>query len=185
MSRSAHARHMGLVLATVGIVVAATLALPLFVAMASDPPVVFPDANLDVAVRAAIGFQPGRPIYPSDLTTLTSLVATGDGIADVTGLEYATSLTSLDLSGNSITTVTPLAGLTNLTSLDVSGNGLDLTPGSAAMSVIATLEGVGARVSYRPQRAGVSQPALSSSAPKYGTPVTFSVSLAPLGAAGA
>ena len=183
MIEPAYGRRIKLMLTMVGLVVTALIVLPASVALASGAPVVFPDADLDAVVHAAIGFHPGQPIWASNLATLTSLVATSDDITDVDGLQYATNLTSLDLSGNEIATITPLRGFTNLRELDVTGNELDVTAGSSAMSVIATFEGFGAHVSYQPQRADLSQPAVSASASKYGKPVTFSASIVPQGAA--
>ena len=84
--------------------------------------VVFPDANLDTAVRTALSLQPNQPILPSSLAALTTLDASNSGITDLAGIEAATGLTSLTLSNNQITDVSPLVSLTNLDTLDLTGN---------------------------------------------------------------
>jgi internalin A len=83
--------------------------------------VTFPDANLEAAVREAIG-KPTGSIYDSDLEGLTSLNASNRNITDLTGLEYCTNLWVLRLSYNQIIGITPLDNLTSLTNLDLYGN---------------------------------------------------------------
>ena len=84
--------------------------------------VVFPDANLETAVRTALTLPTNQPILPSSLAALTTLPASNSGITDLTGIEAATGLTSLTLSNNQITDVSPLVSLTNLETLDLTGN---------------------------------------------------------------
>ncbi|MCL0033777.1 leucine-rich repeat domain-containing protein, partial [Thermodesulfovibrionales bacterium] len=84
-------------------------------------PVAFPDPNLEAAIREAIE-KPTGDIYRSDLEGLTTLRASGRGISDLTGLEYAVNLTWLGLGGNQITDISPLSNLTNLTWLELGGN---------------------------------------------------------------
>ncbi len=88
----------------------------------------FPDANLEAAIREAIG-KPTGDIYPSDLKGLTSLDASNRGVADLTGLEHCTGLTWLYLGGNQLSDISPMAGLTNLEHLRLDYNGLaDIAP---------------------------------------------------------
>jgi Leucine-rich repeat (LRR) protein len=75
--------------------------------------VVFPDLNLDAAIRAAIN-KPEGTIYIADLEGLKSLDASEKSIKDITGLEYCTDLKDLDLSMNLINDVSPLSGLKSL-----------------------------------------------------------------------
>jgi len=86
----------------------------------SAPSVVyFADANLEAAVRNALGI-PSDPITPDDMLLLTGLDAYWDYITDLTGLEYAINLQYLNLGGNyTLTNLTALAGLTDLTSLEL------------------------------------------------------------------
>ncbi len=86
-----------------------------------DHEVRFADANLEAAIREAIG-KPTGPIYGSDLDWLTCLYAYDRGIADLTGLGYCTHLTQAWLRGNQIGDVSPLARLTRLTWLDLGWN---------------------------------------------------------------
>jgi hypothetical protein len=84
--------------------------------------VTFPDANLEAAVRDAIGIPTGD-IYDDNLTALTELFADSLGIVDITGLEYCTGLMYLGLGHNQIgDNITPLSGLTNLMYLDLASN---------------------------------------------------------------
>jgi Leucine-rich repeat (LRR) protein len=83
---------------------------------ADDPVVPFPDPNLEAAIRDAIS-KPTGDIYQSDLDALTSLSASWQDIADITGLEYCTKLTYLYLSGNQISNISALSGLTTLAHL--------------------------------------------------------------------
>jgi len=90
--------------------------------------VTFPDANLEAAIRGAIG-KPTGPIYISDLEGLTQFEAQGKNIADLTGLEYCTSLTWLNLHQNQISDISPLASLTSLTWLSLYWNQIsDISP---------------------------------------------------------
>jgi internalin A len=82
----------------------------------------FPDSNLDTAIRNALGFNPGATIEASELATLTTLTASNRGITNLSGLEFATNLTLLDLSQNSVQRVDVLSGLSNLTTLDLGEN---------------------------------------------------------------
>ena len=75
--------------------------------------VIFPDANLEAAIRGAIN-KPTGDIYYSDVETLTRLYVQSKGISDLSGLEYCTNLTHLDLGDNRITSITALSGLTRL-----------------------------------------------------------------------
>lgn len=172
------------------LLLAAALLLGAVTAANADPFVVFTDSNLRAAVVHQLVSQGqippgsnGTTITPSDIATLTALSAPGRGIVHLDGLQQAVNLTSLDLGGNRIGSIAPLSGLTILTELDVSRNDLDLAAGSPAISVIVALEGLGAHVSYKPQLACLSKPAVSSSASTYGKSVTFSARTTPRGAA--
>ena len=92
-------------------------------------PVNIPDANLRAAIAAALGKAPNEPITPDEMATLTSLVAAGEGIRNLAGLEFATNLTILNLDDNNIADLSPLAGLTNLTELGLRTNSIaDVSP---------------------------------------------------------
>jgi len=88
----------------------------------------FADANLEAAVREAIG-KPQGPIYPSDLEDLVELNGSGKGISDLDGLECCTNLKELYLDANQISNISPVASLTSLTDLDLGGNQIsDISP---------------------------------------------------------
>jgi len=84
--------------------------------------VIMPDANLRAAVCSALGKNPNDTLTSEDMGKLTTLIAPGRGITDLTGLEWAVNLTSLDLRNNNISTTAALAGLTRLTYLNLDGN---------------------------------------------------------------
>ena len=104
---------------------------PPFVPPGDDPPGaagLFPDANLERAVRSALG-KPTGAITLADMARLTQLRAEGAGIRDLTGLQRAVNLTDLWLDVNQISDLSPLAGLTNLRHLQLTTNRIsDLSP---------------------------------------------------------
>ena len=83
--------------------------------------VVFPDANLETAIREALN-KPTGDITTEDLAGLTVLDAAWRGIQDLAGLDNATNLTELHLNGNQINDISPLSLLTNLTRLNLNWN---------------------------------------------------------------
>ncbi len=106
--------------------------------------VTFVDANLEAAVRDAIG-RPMGHILDTDLAALTSLDVHDRRIINLAGLEHCTNLTSLDLSANQISDLSPLSGLTGLASLDLGNN--PLWPSSYTTEIPA-LEAAGTVVTY-------------------------------------
>ena len=94
----------------------------------ADEVVIFPDPNLEAAIRKAID-EPTGDIYQSDLEQLTEFSPGYADIVNLTGLEHCTSLTSLKLWHNRISDIAPLANLTNLTELDLGANEIgDVSP---------------------------------------------------------
>lgn len=98
--------------------------------------IVFPDQNLELAIRAELA-KPSGPLTPEDLDDLQSLSAGRRNIVDLSGLEWATNLTSLDLSGNLVGDLLPLAGSTMLNYLEIRSN--PLTNFSAVISGLTNL----------------------------------------------
>jgi uncharacterized repeat protein (TIGR02543 family) len=89
--------------------------------------VVFRDSSLDAVMRAAMGIGPDVNIDRAEVERLTTLVAIGRGISDLTGLEYAVNLTRLYLVDNQITDISPLVqnyGLSGGDLIDLRGNPL-------------------------------------------------------------
>ena len=103
--------------------------------------VVFPDPNLEAAVRAAIGLPTG-PIRVGDLvgTGFTDLRAENKSIANLSGLEYCTDLTILFLSNNAIDDLSPLSGLANLDLLILANNDIADVEPLAGLSALRHLE---------------------------------------------
>jgi hypothetical protein len=87
----------------------------------AEAPVPFNDPALQAAVEAQLSLSDPTP---TDMLALTTLDARSEGIADLSGLEYAVNLTDLDLGQNQIDDLSPLTGLTHLASLDLRGNPL-------------------------------------------------------------
>lgn len=103
--------------------------------LASDEAITFPDANLEVAIRDALGKPAGEQIIAADLAKLTSLCAGFYGIADLSGLENCTNLTSLSIAGCQVSDISRLSSLTNLRVLSLSGNPIsDISPLSSLTS---------------------------------------------------
>lgn len=107
-----------------------------------DVVVVFPDPNLEAAIREAIS-KPTGDILDNDLLGMTELVAPLRSIQNLTGLEYAINLLSLTLHSNQISDLSPLAALSSLSTLDLNGNLIsNLGPLSGLSSLsILQLEG--------------------------------------------
>ncbi len=90
---------------------------------------IFPDENLEAAVRDALGKPEGEAITVAELVGITTLQAAGCDITDLTGLEYCTSLTGLQLIGNQISDISPLSSLTDLTFINIYDNEIsDISP---------------------------------------------------------
>ena len=87
-----------------------------------------PDAALRTAINNALGHGAMDIITLGQIQSLTSLDASGRGISNLTGLQYAINLTTLNLSNNNISSFAVVAPLTN-TAINESGN-----PGTAVVS---------------------------------------------------
>ena len=89
-----------------------------------------PDPNLKQAIRDSLKLPDEIPLTQQEMLRLTDLDAGGDrGIADLTGLEYATNLKSLELYRNPIVDISSLAHLTKLERVNLLGcHIVDLSP---------------------------------------------------------
>jgi len=79
-------------------ILAVTLSLLVLVAMpvgCTGPTTIFPDGNLEAAIRDALGKPVGEEIMTAELANLTTLSALFSDITDLSGLEYCTNLTEL------------------------------------------------------------------------------------------
>ena len=100
-----------------------------------DPPVYFADANLKQYVKDSLNIETDPT--QAQMASLHGIHAKNLGIADITGLEYATNLGILRVAGNQIVDTSPLSGLTLLWHLKLSDNQIsDISP----LSGMANLE---------------------------------------------
>lgn len=85
---------------------------------------IFPDKNLETAVRALIFDKkdPSKELTDDDLKKVFVLEAKGKGIRDLKGLEKCTNLHLINFAKNEISDLTPLKTLNLLQSLDLSHN---------------------------------------------------------------
>ncbi len=91
--------------------------------------VTFPDENLEVAIRDALGKPPSGQITITELAELTALEAVYSDIANISGLQYCTNLAELILYQNQISDISPLSSLTSLTMLYLLHNQIsDVSP---------------------------------------------------------
>ncbi len=90
--------------------------------------VVFADADLEYAVRQAVG-KPQGELIVNDVKNLRELYAPSSGISDIGGLEFCMNLEKLDLSRNAISSLEPIRNLKELTDLTIHNNAVsDLGP---------------------------------------------------------
>jgi len=89
---------------------------------AGQTPVGVSDPGLRAAINASLGRNAMDSIDRTELEGLTELLASGMGISDLTGLEWAVNLTHADLRNNHITSTAQLDNLTQLVNLQLDGN---------------------------------------------------------------
>ena len=89
-----------------------------------------PDANLRRVIEQSLGKAEGEEITEDEMLRLPFYFELSElGIADLTGLEFATNVSWLYANDNRISDLGPLAGLTRLTQLQLSGNAIsDIAP---------------------------------------------------------
>ena len=98
--------------------------------------IIFPDENLGVVIKGALGKRPDENVTERELTKLTTLMAANKGIVDLTGIEYCTNVTGLHLGQNQISDVSLLASLTNLTWIHLEQNAIsDISPMSSLVNL--------------------------------------------------
>ncbi len=99
-----------------------------------------PDPHLRSAVEMELNKTQEDSITVAEMATLTHLEASGMGIQDLEGLQFATNLEELRLRDNPLSDLSPLSGLTTLKEVGLSGKSLsDLSP----LAGLINLEGVG------------------------------------------
>ena len=110
----------------------------------------FEDANLEAAVRAALGLGPQDDLTCAVIGTLTFLSLGFAGITSLEGIQNLTSLTELNLAFNSISDISASSGLTSLTELGLAFNSISdisllrglILAGSNSISDISPLSGL-------------------------------------------
>jgi Leucine-rich repeat (LRR) protein len=86
------------------------------------------DINLEAAISDEF-YMYDRPLFISDLETLTSLIAPGEFISELTGLEYCIRLENLEIQNNNVRDISPLRQLQNLRILILNDNNIsDILP---------------------------------------------------------
>ena len=93
------------------------------IVIAAPDPLLFVDPNLEAAIREAIA-KPTDPIFPADVTELTTLDARNRDISNLGGIDQLIALESLQLNSNQIADVSPLADLGRLTTLHLNRNNI-------------------------------------------------------------
>jgi len=77
-------------------ILAVTLSLVVLLVMivgCAGPKSIFPDKNLEAAIRDALGKPVGEEITAAELANLTSLSVNSKAITDLTGLDLVTRVT--------------------------------------------------------------------------------------------
>jgi Leucine-rich repeat (LRR) protein len=114
-----------------------------------DPPsaiAAFEDANLEAAVRSALGLGAQDSLVCDLVTGISELDASGLGIASLEGAQSLTGLTTLVLDENSITDLSPLSGLTGLTDLRLFQNAVEDISALSGLTALDTLEITGNQI---------------------------------------
>ena len=97
--------------------------------VAAEGEVIFPDPEVEVAVRATLKQDEG-PIMIADVAELTEFRLNQRWyITDISGIEHMTNLVTFDMSQNATSDISPVSGLTKLTRLDLAQNDIeDISP---------------------------------------------------------
>ena len=107
----------------------------------SDPTVEIPDSGLRTAILRALGKSESSEteITASDIHGLEVLQASGFGVQDLTGLEYAENLRQLYLNDNQISDLSPISGLQGLRRLSLNKNNLSDVSGLSSLTALRWL----------------------------------------------
>ena len=125
---------------------ALSTAASILITVVTQQNVTIPDLNLRAAVRSAIG-KPSGALNNVDMLKLDQLTANFAGIADLTGLEWASNLTTLSLAGNSISNLSKIQNLPSLGSLTLDSNPLSNLSQLSTLTNLVQLSLVGDSVS--------------------------------------
>lgn len=120
-----------LVRLTAGAALLVALALGPLAAITPVPAQIFPDKNLEAAVRHYVFDKrhTEEPILAEDVATISTITARNKGIRDLTGLEHCRRLMLLELPDNEVSDLSPIADLELLQSLTLTNNQVgDIAP---------------------------------------------------------
>jgi Leucine-rich repeat (LRR) protein len=105
-----------------------------------DAPLTFPDANLLLAVRRALGLERFEPLTCGAARELRSLHAPDARIRDLTGIEVLVALEELYIYGNNdVTDIRPLVGLSSLRDLSLARTEIEDISPLAELSSLTSL----------------------------------------------
>ena len=83
-------------------------------------PVIFMDASMEQAIRAALGYDQSHVLYTNDLWQITELEVPSDAMT-LEDLIYLTYLENLTVNGRNMSNLQDFSGLNHLKKLDLSG----------------------------------------------------------------
>jgi len=111
------------------------LLLPIFLingqAQATNEVPIFPDKNLEAAVRQQVFAKryTNSPLTAADVANVSTVIGNFRGITDLTGLEHCKALAALELAGNKIKDLKALSGLRQLQQVILTSNKVsEITP---------------------------------------------------------
>lgn len=106
--------------------------------LAQDREIVnMPDEQLRYAINQQLGRNAMDQLNKGELKQLTTLDASGKGISDLSGLEFATNLATANFSNNQISSTSQVSSLQGFGNFDFSGN-----PIASGSSVTLAIGGV-------------------------------------------
>ena len=105
----------------------------------SETLVDIPDSVLREAVERALGKAAGDPVTRAEMATLIDL-RDGNGVRQLTGIEYAVNLVRLSLWSGSISSLEPLASLTSLRYLYLADHEITELGPLSGMTALETLD---------------------------------------------
>jgi len=101
----------------------------------------FPDNNLEKAVRTTLGqlLLLGEEITTDDLAYLARLSAGDNNITDLSGIEYCINLNELELPNNKISDIYPILSLGDLVTLNLENNQIAEIPAPCSFFLLVAL----------------------------------------------
>lgn len=155
------------------------LFLLLSVSLSYGQTITIADSALRSVIRDLLE-KPSGAITQADMESIIFLDASGRGVENLSGLQFATNLVDLRLQNNFISDLQPIENLSGLLRLRVQNNDLDISTGSPDRLIIDSFISDGVEVIFQPQ--GMLAPVISeqpqSQTVEVGDSVTLSVTVA-------